>query len=130
MKAPTVRLRLSDQQLKLVLPALRQIVAADRLWRARKALLRAGHDIRFYEKFVDASKYKDDGMEPFHQVLKKLSLLSDSRGRVCLEYLEIAACMKAARETMRMVRHKHLKSWLSDHKAATKELLIKLESLS
>ena len=127
MKAPTVRLRLSKPQADLILPALRDIVAADRLWRAKKALLRAGQDIRFYEKSVDASKYKADGMEAFHRALKKLSPLRGSGGRVRLEYLEIAACMKAARETMQMVRHKHLEPWLSDHKAATKELLTKLE---
>jgi hypothetical protein len=127
MHSISVRLRLSAVQVCLILPALRLIVAADYQYQTTGGIVRARHDIRFYETPVDTTKYKPGGMKPFSEALDKLSPLVKSGGRVRLDCYQLAACMIAARHGRVMIRHGHLKRWLKDHEVATDYLVEKLE---
>ncbi|MGA2373270.1 MAG: hypothetical protein ABSG11_21630 [Candidatus Korobacteraceae bacterium] len=126
MHSASVRLRLSALQVGLILPALRLIVAADYQYQTTGGIVRARHDIRFYENRVDTTKYKPAGMKPFADALDKLSALAQRGGRVRLDCYQLAACMIAARHVRVMIRHGHLKPWLN-HEVATDRLVEKLE---
>jgi hypothetical protein len=84
MQSLSVRLRLSALQVGLILPALRFIVAADQQYQTTGGIVRARHDIRFYENPVDTTKYKPAGTKPFADALDKLSALAQSGGRSAL----------------------------------------------
>jgi hypothetical protein len=127
MRSISVRLRLSALQVGLILPALRFIVGADQQYQATGAIVRARHDIRFYEKPVDKTKYKPAGTQPFFDALDKLSALPHSGGRIRLSCFELAACMVAARHVRVAVRHGHVKPWLRDHDVPTDRLVKKLD---
>ena len=127
MQSISVRLRLSAVQGGLIVPALHVIVAADLQYQTTGGIVRARHDIRFYETPVDTTKYKPAGMKPFSEALDKLSPLAKSGGRVRLDCYQLAACMIAARHVRVMIRHGHLKPWLRNHETATDRLVQKLE---
>lgn len=124
---PRVRLRLSHRELRLILPALRAIVAADHAWVTKGELTRPASDIRYYERPFDPAGYKPDGMKPFLSALTLLKNLAKEGGRARLSHFEFAACMFGARHTRTMLRHGHLEAWAAGDDAATDRLLLKLE---
>src|SRR5271165_2169686 len=105
MQSSSVRLRLSAVQVILILPALRLIIAADHQYQNTGGIVRARHDIRFYETLVDTAKYRPGGMKPFSEALDKLAAMAKSGGRVRLDCYQLAACMFAARHVRVMIRH-------------------------
>jgi hypothetical protein len=127
MQSISARLRLSDAHARLILPALRLIVAADSEWQVNHSLVRAGRDFRFYETCLGTTNYDAAGMKPFYETLEKLSKLASSGGRVRFTCYELAACVVAARHVRVSIRHGHLKGWLKDHDVATDCLIGKLE---
>ena len=126
MQLPCVRLRLSRLEIGLIMPVLRRLVSADRLWVNNGEIVRAGQDICFYARPFDPSRYRSDGMRPFAGALSKLDE-QPAGGRLRFDHLELAACAYAARTTRSWVIHGLLQPCLPDHNRLNKKLLLKLE---
>jgi hypothetical protein len=124
--APSVRLRLSRRDIRLMLPALRRIVAADRLWIEQGRIARAAEDPHFYQQPVRTGLYTTEGMRPFSELLKKM----DGRGasvRIRVTTFELCAGAIAVRQTLKAVRHRHVPAFDDNHRAAAKLVLARLE---
>lgn len=127
--SPRVRLRLSRKEVRLILPGLRKVVAADRLWIEQRCLTRAAKDPEFWRHNSRIELYDPLALTPFREALTKLSNLGGTGGRVRFDVFQLAGCAFAARYTRTAVRHGHIQSWVQDRSAETKSLLRKLERL-
>jgi hypothetical protein len=125
--APRVRLRLSSTEMRLILPSLRQITAADCLWNEQGRIVRAAVDPAFYLHDLNTDLYHPAGMKPFWNLLSSLSNLPAQGGRVRVCTFQVAAAAVAVRQTRTAVRHGHLPPFQENHRAVARCLLRKLE---
>jgi hypothetical protein len=104
--APRVRLRVSSRQLQLMLPMLALIVARDKAFVTTGYLAPHLRD-RIYQRRVEGAHYTA-GMTPFYELLRRLSALSPTGGRVRLHQQELASGMFAVRALRTAIRHGHI----------------------
>jgi len=119
-------LRLSPAEARTILPGLRRITSAHRLWEMCGVPPFAHPKVLCHEQNLDRCACDDSHMATLQGGLTKVGNLSIP-GPMGLDPFELAACMFGARVTATLLRHGHLRPWPLYDKGATKRLLAKLE---
>jgi len=126
--APT-HFRLSLPEIELIRTGLDCVVIEHRAWERHGQDPCSAFRRCFRAMAIDEGEYSPADMGMIVQTLGKLREVPGASKRLHMDAMELAACILGARVTQQRVRHGHVKSWLPDHKAATRALLKKLERL-
>jgi hypothetical protein len=124
--APRVRLRVSRRELRLILPMLGLIVARDKEFVTTGWLAPNLRD-RIHQRRPQAGDHDSAGMTPFYELLRRLSPLASTGGRVRLHQQELASAMFAVRAMRRAVKHGHIADLPHANEQGIHRLLLKLD---
>jgi hypothetical protein len=125
---PTVRLRLSADQVKLILSGLHKLIDENEFLHSHRYLRSSPRRANEYGRFDQWTGPSQDELQAITSAHEKLYAPANRTRRLWLSHDELAACIFATRYLDQLIRTRIVRPWKANHKKAGQRVRRTLEN--